>query len=81
VVYIPIKPSIRRWSMWDKMNDANTRIETYAKQHSHLEYVDIATPMLAAEGPPPEKWFVSDGLHLSAEGYALWTALVLPHLK
>jgi lysophospholipase L1-like esterase len=81
VVYIPIKPSIRRWSMWDKMKDANARIETYAKQHLHLEYVDIATPMLSADGPPPEKWFVSDGLHLSEAGYALWTSLVMPHLK
>jgi len=25
--------------------------------------------------------FVKDGLHLSVAGYALWTSLVMPHLR
>ena len=35
--------------------------------------MDVFTPMLGADGKPRPELFVEDGLHLTPEGYALWT--------
>jgi lysophospholipase L1-like esterase len=43
-------------------------------------YVDVATPMLGADGEPRPELFIVDGLHMSAEGYALWTTVLKPVL-
>jgi lysophospholipase L1-like esterase len=32
--------------------------------------------MLDADGQAEPRWFDSDGLHLNAQGYALWTGVV-----
>jgi hypothetical protein len=37
--------------------------------------------MLGADGKPRPELFVQDGLHLTVEGYTLWTGLLRPHLK
>ncbi len=37
--------------------------------------------MLWAQGKPRKELFRPDGLHLSAEGYKLWTSLVWPYVK
>ena len=45
------------------------------------EFVDIDSPMIGDNGEPKPELFVSDGLHLSEQGYQLWSSLVRPHLK
>jgi lysophospholipase L1-like esterase len=43
--------------------------------------VDVATPMLGPGATmPAATLFVDDGLHLSAEGYALWNRILAPVL-
>ncbi len=80
LMYIAIKPSISRWKLVDRMRAVNERIEDYTKQHDYLEYIDIFTPMLGADGKPREELFIGDGLHLNAKGYALWTSIIEPLL-
>jgi lysophospholipase L1-like esterase len=41
-------------------------------------YVDVFTPMLNGNGTPRPELFVADGLHLTPEGYALWTRILTP---
>lgn len=83
VIYIAIKPSIKRWELWPTMKEANDLIETYSNSRPDFYFADIATPMLkeAADSPPSEDWFVQDGLHLSEKGYRRWTNVVNRHLK
>jgi len=76
-IYVAIKPSRARWSLWPTMRRANALIAALGPQRSdpRLVYLDIATPTLTGDGmPPAKKWFVKDGLHLSPEGYKLWTS-------
>ncbi len=80
IVFIAIKPSIKRWSLVDKMRTANAAIQRITKKDSRLEYVDIDKPMIGDDGQPRKELFASDGLHLSAAGYELWASLVKPHL-
>jgi len=81
IVFIAIKPSIARWKLVGKMREANRLIKAVTAADQRLEYVDIDTPMIGDDGQPRKELFVKDGLHLSTEGYELWTKLVLPHLR
>ena len=76
--FIAIKPSIRRWEMWPTMNAANQMVANYAREHDRVTFLDIATPMLGDDGKPKPEFFVKDGLHMTAEGYAAWTKAILP---
>jgi len=81
IIYIPIKPSLARWSMWETMKKTNLKIKAYSDEDDLLHYVDLATPMLTNEGPPDSSLFVNDGLHLNEKGYELWTRLLMPVLE
>ena len=80
VAFIAIKPSIARWKLVDEMGKANDLVREYAAANDHVEYIDIFTPMLAEDARPRPELFLEDGLHLNAEGYALWRQVVAPFL-
>ena len=81
IVVIAVKPSILRWAVYDNMKKANALMRAYIDAHKGLEFVEVGPPMLGADGKPKPELFVPDGLHLTAEGYKLWTSLLRPHLK
>jgi lysophospholipase L1-like esterase len=81
IVVISVKPSILRWAVWDNMKKANALMRAYIDTHKGLEYVEVGPSMLGEDGKPRPELFVPDGLHLTAEGYKLWTGLLRPHLK
>lgn len=80
IMYIAIKPSLKRWDMYPKMADANDRIAKQCASHHLLTYLDIATPMIGDDGKPKPSLFAKDGLHLNKAGYQVWTQVVTPHL-
>lgn len=81
IFFIPIKPSLSRWTLWPRMQEANDAIRAYSDDHEALFYVDTATPMLGEDGTPRPALFVEDGLHLSEAGYDEWTAILKPYLE
>ena len=81
LVFISIKPSIRRWSLVDKIRATNDMVKNYAAADKRQTYVDVFTPMLGSDGMPPKELFVADGLHMTPAGYAIWTKVVGPVLK
>lgn len=81
IVYIAIKPSIKRWNLVKTMRKANQMIEDLSSKDALLEYIDVDTPMLGADGQPCEELFLKDGLHMTDAGYKIWTDLVMPHVK
>lgn len=81
IVFIPIKPSLKRWSLWGKMEKANTLIRKYSTKNPLLYYIDTASPMLNSYNFPNRSLFVSDSLHLSKKGYDLWSEILRPVLN
>ena len=82
LVFVAIKPSIKRWEMYPTMKSVNERIAEIAAGDERQTYLDIATPMLETpDGKPNGDLFVKDGLHLNAAGYEMWSSLLMPHLK
>jgi lysophospholipase L1-like esterase len=80
IVVISIKPSLLRWAVMDRMRVANSLIKSYCAAHGPCEYVDVDPLMLGPDGKPRPELFVEDGLHMTPEGYRIWTAALLPHL-
>jgi lysophospholipase L1-like esterase len=81
VAFISIKPSLARWKLVDRVRAANDLIREFAAKDPRQTYIDVFTPMLGADGTPRKELFVADGLHLNAEGYAVWKTAVAPVLK
>ena len=80
VLFIAIKPSVARWHLAGNIREANALVQRYTRTDDRLGYVDVFTPMLGADGRPRADLLVEDGLHLNADGYALWASIVRPHL-
>jgi lysophospholipase L1-like esterase len=82
IIYVAVKPSIARWNLIEQVRATNKLIvDACANDAERLVFLDIQPLMYAANGEPDPALFVADGLHLSAEGYARWNKLLLPHLK
>lgn len=81
IIYIAVKPSIKRWELYGEMAKANNLIAAHAATDARVTYADIATPMLNAVGKPREELFRKDGLHLNHAGYTTWTAVLEPLLE
>ncbi|MFO0833486.1 MAG: GDSL-type esterase/lipase family protein [Phycisphaerales bacterium] len=78
VIYIPIKASIARWSNWPAMQRANALVRDYCSHTPGAVYVDTVTPTLGTDAKPDPSLFESDGLHINAKGYELWTRTLKP---
>lgn len=78
VFFIGILPNPARWDQWEAASAVNAAIQADAEADAGLVYVDAPTAFLATGSPPASSLFVSDGLHLSAEGYALLQSALQP---
>ncbi len=81
VIYVGIKPSGSRWSLWPAMKQVNEMVETFCKENNHLLYFDSAKPILGEDGKPMDNLFLGDKLHLNAEGYKAWTKQLRPLIR
>jgi lysophospholipase L1-like esterase len=81
LVFITIKPSGRRWSLWPEMKKANDLIRSFSQGNERLFFADLATPLLGDDGRPLDRLFLDDRLHLNAQGYAAWTRALRPVLE
>jgi lysophospholipase L1-like esterase len=80
IVFIGLKPSILRWTQVDRMRAMNAMLRAFCERDDRVAFVDIDGPMMGWDEKPRRELFVEDGLHLSAEGYRLWSVLVRPFL-
>jgi lysophospholipase L1-like esterase len=81
IIFISIKPSIRRWKWIDTIRSANAIVKAYCAKEKHLAFLDIEQSMIGADGKPNPDLLVADGLHMTPAGYRIWTAALRPLLK
>ena len=81
VVFVAIKPSLRRWHLIEKVREANSRIRAVAEADALVTFVDVGTPLLGPDGKPRPELFVEDQLHLNDAGYAIWAELLAPYVE
>jgi predicted amidohydrolase/lysophospholipase L1-like esterase len=81
ILFISIKPSFARWPLIDPAREANRLIRDYIATDPRLRFLDVEPIMLGLDGRPRPEIFLKDNLHLNAEGYRIWNALVRPYLE
>ncbi|GAB0157313.1 SGNH/GDSL hydrolase family protein [Chryseobacterium sp. Alg-005] len=81
VDYISIKYSPSREKLWPQMRKANKKIACFMKKEPNAEFIDITKVMQDANGNVRKDLFVEDMLHITPEGYRLWTSVMNPYMK
>jgi lysophospholipase L1-like esterase len=81
ILYLPVKPSLARWKLYDVQKEANGMIRSLCESDARLAYVDLVPVTLGADGTPRPEFFVKDGLHLSEAGYKAWSEIVRKALE
>ena len=76
VWFISVKPSKLRVEQLPQQAAVNAAIRKLADQRADLTFVDVVPAMLR-DGKPKDL-FVEDNLHMTPEGYAIWTRIVRP---
>lgn len=80
IYYVSLKPSPLRWSMQDRMMDANARIEHFCKKQKHTYFISIWNQMLENSKPNPSL-FIEDSLHMNKKGYEIWMKEIRKKVK
>jgi lysophospholipase L1-like esterase len=81
IAWLAIKPSLARIDQLPAQREANALVKAEAARMRNVDFIDVATPMLDAEGKPRAELFLADGLHMNRKGYALWHGIVAPFLR
>lgn len=81
IAYIGAAPNPSRWHLREQMLDLNARVRDYAKTADRLDYIDVWSAMLGADGRPKAGIYLDDELHMNAKGYAIWKDLVGRYLR
>ena len=74
-------PPLETRGLLQAVHAANAQVRDEAARWKDVAFVDVATPMLDASGQPRRELFLDDGLHLNAQGYALWRQVLAPRLQ
>ena len=80
IFVLAAKPSPLRWHLKSKYDELNGLMHNYTTQHEQLDYIDIWSPMIGRNQRPLPHIFISDSLHMNAQGYEIWTQTIVPIL-
>lgn len=80
VMFVSLKPSPSRWHMRARSMEANRLIKKFLKKKKHTRFINVWDVMLNEKGEPKEELFIKDRLHMNADGYKIWQALMEPYL-
>ncbi len=81
IIVVSLKPSPVREKHLGKVRDYNRLASDYIKGIRNVEFADIFTPMLTSDGKFRDELYVSDRLHMTPAGYAIWTDILLPMVR
>jgi lysophospholipase L1-like esterase len=81
ILFLAIKESPSRVHVREQVLAANKLVAADCETDPRCTFVDVATPMLDAEGKTRPELFRADRLHMLPAGYVIWARVLAPHLK
>jgi len=81
VFWIAVTPTAARWSVWDEIRKANSRIQDICEHQPNTWFIRTDFAFLDENGKPRTELFIEDKLHLNQQGYAIWTDIVKKELE
>ena len=79
IVILGVKPCIRRWRLYERQRETNVLLAQLA-DGARVRFLDLGALLLGDDGRPRPELYQPDGLHLSKEGYRLWSERLRPEL-
>ncbi|MFK7730924.1 MAG: GDSL-type esterase/lipase family protein [Pseudomonadales bacterium] len=80
IYFVGITPSPSRWSVWNVAQQTNELISQWSMSERGMYFIDTGPALLTENGEPDPDNYVFDGLHLSDNGYQIWTSIIKPRL-
>ena len=80
IAYISSAGNPARWAQVENVQALNAMIAAHIKEQPHMKFIDVFHPMLGDDGLPRPGIFLPDQLHMNADGYKIWTAIIRPFL-
>lgn len=80
VFYVAVTPSGSRFAVWPQIKAGNRAIQSFCEATPNTYFIPTESAFLDAEGRPRDELFVADRLHLNADGYVRWAAIIKSHL-
>lgn len=81
VICLGVKPSIARAHLLERQRETNRLLRQVCEKDPRLRFVDTEQLMLREDGSIRSELLSADGLHLSEEGYRLWSEAIRPLLE
>ncbi len=66
---------------WDRLRQANDLIRQFAQGRSGVTFIDITSAMFNPNGEPRSELYGPDHIHMSPQGYAVWTSIIKPMVQ
>ncbi len=76
VFWIAVTPTGSRWAVWPQIQKANETIKNICSKEKNTYFITTDYAFLDDKGLPDDELFVSDKLHLSKKGYAVWSEII-----
>ena len=76
VYVLAVKPSLARVKVWDRAQETTDLYKEIVAGDNRLRFIDVATPLLKADGTVMDDVFVDDGLHLNDKGNHIWATAI-----
>lgn len=76
IYLVAVTPTESRWEYWPLIQQVNQRLQAIAESEPNVMFVSTASAYLNADGKPRAELFKDDRLHLNADGYRIWAAML-----
>lgn len=81
IAYQSTNPNVARWKQKEARLQTNALIKAIVAEGTNLDFIEVWTPFLDAQGNPRPELLLKDGMHWNADGYKVLAEIVRPHLK
>jgi len=81
VFWIAVTPTASRWKVWPEINKASSLIKDICDNQYDTYFIRTDNAFLNETGQPIDELFISDRLHLTQKGYAVWTEIIKKELS
>jgi len=80
VFWTATTPTPLRWNVWPGIVNANKLIQDVCERMDHTYFIKTDFAFLNANGEPNDELFLTDRLHLNAQGYVVWAEIIRKEL-
>tara|TARA_R110000764_G_scaffold40951_2_gene91667 strand:+ start:2451 stop:5033 length:2583 start_codon:yes stop_codon:yes gene_type:complete len=78
---ISLKPSVEREHLIPLIMETNLMLSKYFITELNAQYINVFAQMITTDNRPIPELYLSDGLHLNKQGYALWSTAIKKALQ